>query len=69
MLFTENKISNEELKTITNFFESFESEVTAVSPEEASQETSVSKYITSLTTGLMQSQLKISQTQTLATES
>ena len=52
MLFTETKISNEELESITNFFESFETEVTTVSPEEALQETSVSKYITSLTTGI-----------------
>ena len=52
MLFTESKISNEELKSITNFFESFETEVNSVSPEEAEQETPVSKYITSLTTGL-----------------
>ena len=52
MLFTENKISKEELNSITNFFESFEADMTTVSPEEAAQETSVSKYITSLTTGL-----------------
>ena len=52
MLFTENKISNEELESITNFFEAFEKEVTTVSPEEALQETPVSKYITSLTTGI-----------------
>ena len=52
MLFTENKISQEELNSITNFFESFESEMTTVSPEEAYKETPVSKYITSLTTGL-----------------
>ena len=52
MLFTENKISNEEIKDITNFFENFENEMTTVSPEEAHKETSVSKYISSLTTGL-----------------
>ena len=52
MLFTETKISNEELNSINNFFDAFETEVATVSPEEASQETSVSKYITSLTTGL-----------------
>ena len=52
MLFTANKIENEELNSINNFFDAFETEVATVSPEEATQETSVSKYITSLTTGL-----------------
>ena len=51
MLFTANKLSNEELNSINNFFESFENEVATVSPEQALQETSVSKYITSLATG------------------
>ena len=51
MLFTTETISNEELNSINNFFDSFETEVTAVSPEEAQQETTVSKYITSLATG------------------
>ena len=39
MLFTSNKIENEEIKTINNFFESFENEVATVSPEEANKET------------------------------
>ena len=52
MLFTANKIENEELNSINNFFESFENEVATVSPEEANQETSVSRYITSLVSGL-----------------
>ena len=52
MLFTTNTISNEELNSINNFFDSFENEVATVSPEEANQETSVSKYITSLATGI-----------------
>ena len=52
MLFTENKISNEEIKSIANFFENFENEMNTVSPEDAYKETSVSKYITSLTTGI-----------------
>ena len=51
MLFTANAISKEELNSINNFFDSFEQEVTTVSPEEAEQETSVSKYITSLVSG------------------
>ena len=54
MLFTENKISNEELISISNFFDRFENEVNTVSPEEAQQETLVSKYITSLVTGCYQ---------------
>ena len=51
MLFTANQVSNEELNSINNFFDSFENELSTVSPEEAKQETSVSKYITSLATG------------------
>ena len=52
MLFIKSEISNEEIKSINNFFENFENEVATVSPEEACKETSVSKYISSLTTGL-----------------
>ena len=51
MLFTENKVSNEELEAINNFFEEMETEITTVTPEEACKETPVSKYITSLVTG------------------
>ena len=52
MLFTANKITNEELNNINNFFNEMEAEVSTVSPEEAEQETSVSKYITTLVSGL-----------------
>ena len=52
MLFTANKITNEELNDINNFFNEMEAEVSTVSPEEAEKETSVSKYITSLVSGL-----------------
>jgi len=52
MLFTEEQITNEELKSINNFFDEIESELATVTPEEAHKETSVSKYLTSLTTGL-----------------
>ena len=52
MLFTENQISNEELNSINNFFDEIESELVTVSPEEAHKETSVSKYLSSLTTGI-----------------
>ena len=51
MLFTTEKVSNEELNSINNFFDSFEKELTTVSPENAQQETNVSRYITSLATG------------------
>lgn len=52
MLFIENKIENEEFKSINNFFESFENEVSTISPEEAEKETSVAKYMTSLVSGI-----------------
>ena len=51
MLFTTQKITNEELNSINNFFESFENEAVVVSPEQAEEETCVSKYITSLANG------------------
>jgi len=51
MLFTTQTVSNEEIKSISNFFEAFENEVSTVSPEEVAEETPVSKYITSLATG------------------
>ena len=51
MLFTLNTISNEELKSINNFFDEVENEVETVSPEEVNEETTVSKYLTSLATG------------------
>ena len=52
MLFTAETVSNEELNAISNFFDTFEGELNTVSPEEANEETSVSKYITSLATGI-----------------
>ena len=58
MLFTENQITNEELNSINNFFDEIESELTTVAPEEAHKETSVSKYLTSLTTGLYAKSVK-----------
>ena len=51
MLFTADTITREELKTINNFFDTFENELATVSPKEASEKTSVEKYITSLATG------------------
>ena len=52
MLFTQNEVSTEEIKSINNFFDSIENELNTVSPEEAQQETEVAKYITSLVSGL-----------------
>ncbi len=52
MLFIENTISKEELNSINKFFDEFETELTTVSPEVANEQTSVSKYITSLATGI-----------------
>ena len=49
MLFTTQKISNKDIKEINDFFNDFEA-VETVTPEEAKQETPVSKYINSLVT-------------------
>ena len=43
MLFTTETISNEEIKSIDNFFNEFEA-VETVAPEEANEETSVTKF-------------------------
>jgi len=50
MLFITNEIENEELNSINNFFDTFENEAATVSPEDANR--AVSKYITSLVSGL-----------------
>ena len=48
MLFTADLVSKEELNSINNFFDEIENNTSTVSPEEAQQETAVSKYLTSL---------------------
>ena len=48
MLFTTETITNEEFNSINDFFDSIETELATVTPEEAEEETSVSKYVTSL---------------------
>lgn len=53
MLFTTDKISDNELKSINNFFDEFES-VETVTPDEVQKETTVSRYITSLVTSCYQ---------------
>ena len=50
MLFVNQKITNEEIKNINQFFDSIENDLNTVSPEYAQVETPVSKYITSLAT-------------------
>ena len=49
MLFTTETISNEEIKSINNFFNEFEA-VETVAPEKAEEETTVVKYLHSLVT-------------------
>ena len=53
MLFTTETISNEEIKSIDNFFNEFEA-VETVAPEEANEETSVTKYLHSLVSSCYQ---------------
>ena len=53
MLFTTETISNEEIKSINNFFNEFEA-VATVAPEAAEEETSVTKYLHSLVTSCYQ---------------
>ncbi len=48
MLFIQETITTEQLNEINNFFEEFDKEVETVTPEAAGEETTVSKYITSL---------------------
>ena len=52
MLFTQNSISQEDLNSINQFFDEIEAELNTVSPDEANKETNVSKYITSLVSGI-----------------
>ena len=53
MLFTTETISNEEIKSIDNFFNEFEA-VETVAAEAAEEETSVTKYLHSLVTSCYQ---------------
>ena len=54
MLFTSEIIKSDELKSIQNFFDEFDSQIKTVTPEEAQQATNVSKYINSLVSGCYQ---------------
>ena len=53
MLFTTETISNEEIKSIDNFFNEFEA-VETVTPEAAEETNSVTKYLHSLVTSCYQ---------------
>ena len=48
MLFVTETVKTEDINNINNFFSEFDSEVKTVLPEEVEEETTVSKYITSL---------------------
>ena len=56
MLFTTTNINieNDEINSIANFFDKYDSEVKTVSEDEAKEETCVSKYISSLVCGQYQ---------------
>lgn len=56
MLFTTTNINieNDEINSIANFFDKYDSEVKTVSEDEAQEETCVSKYISSLVCGQYQ---------------
>ena len=45
------EVQVENVNSITNFFNEYDTEVRTITPEEIEQETNVSKYITSLVSG------------------
>ncbi len=53
-LFIKTEVTTEEMNSIKDFFAEFDKEVETVTPEEASKETSVTKYISSLVTSCYQ---------------
>ena len=48
MLFTTESIKAEELKTIQDFFAEYDAEVKTVTPEEANEVSTISKYLSTL---------------------
>jgi len=54
MLFTLENINSEEIKSIQDFFEEFDSQIKTITPEEAQKATNVSKYINSLVSNCYQ---------------
>jgi len=51
MLFTTNAISNDELNSINQFFEQYDSDIVTVDVNEPVEQTSASKYLTTLVSG------------------
>ena len=54
MLFTNQTVEENEIKSIANFFEAFDSEIQTVDADEVQEESCVSKYISSLVCGQYQ---------------
>jgi len=54
MLFTAETINNEEIDSISKFFDEFDSDVQTVKPDEAEKTSCVSQYISSLVSGQYQ---------------
>jgi len=54
MLFIQETVKQEELNKIQNFFNEYDNEIKTVSPDMADEETTVSKYISSLISGCYQ---------------
>ena len=54
MLFTSQTIEQNEIKSIANFFEAFDSEIQTIDADQVQEESPVSKYISSLVCGQYQ---------------
>ena len=54
MLFTSQTIEENEIKSIANFFEAFDSDIQTVDADEVQEKSCVSKYISSLVCGRYQ---------------
>ena len=51
MLFTNQTVEENEIKSIANFFEAFDSDIKVVDADDVQEESCVSKYISSLVCG------------------
>ena len=54
MLFVQETVKQEELNEVQNFFAEYDEEIKTVTPEEAAEETNVTRYISSLVSGCYQ---------------
>ena len=54
MLFTSQTVEQNEIKSIANFFEAFDSEIQTIDADQVQEESPVSKYISSLVCGQYQ---------------